>query len=180
MKLAVLITLLVFVCVGAALERPGITSPDINWVLYKQCDSTWGSEELGTCSQDTICIAGCAMSSVAMYLATLGWKGNPGTLNAWLDKNGGYESGCLIEWGVVDKLNFTTCMGHESASYSEICSGAAAEHGVIINVRNGEHWVLVTGCPSGSTTVLNVNDPGFNQATYLMSDVVGMVVYHKK
>lgn len=77
------------------------------WAMFKQCDSAWGStyvliiplplllvccqcllfpniymysgEQLGTCA-DTICQAGCAMSSVAMALATKGWKGNPATL----------------------------------------------------------------------------------------------------
>jgi hypothetical protein len=43
-------------------------------------------------------------SSVAMYLATRGANINPGTLNNWLNANGGYASGCNIYWGVVDKL----------------------------------------------------------------------------
>lgn len=42
-----------------------------SWTMYKQCDSRWGSNKLGTCSQ-TICSAGCAMSSVAMMLKTKG------------------------------------------------------------------------------------------------------------
>ncbi len=40
------------------------------WVLYKQCDSQWANEKLGTCATQTICSAGCAMTSVAMILAT--------------------------------------------------------------------------------------------------------------
>jgi hypothetical protein len=39
------------------------------WTEYKQCDSRWANNKLGTCSQ-TICSAGCAMSSVAMVLHT--------------------------------------------------------------------------------------------------------------
>ena len=39
--------------------------------LYKQCDSKWGNEHLGT-SQNTICKAGCLMSSIAMALAGCG------------------------------------------------------------------------------------------------------------
>ena len=47
-----------------------ITSKSNEWVLYKQCDSQWANEKLGTCATQTICSAGCAMSSVAMILAT--------------------------------------------------------------------------------------------------------------
>jgi len=43
-----------------------------------------------------------------------------------------------------------------------------------LNVRGGSHWVLMT---SYSGTTLSVNDPGFNQATYDLSDVVGAGVY---
>jgi len=179
MKLAGLFALLaVLAYIAASQEAPNVTSPEA-WVLFKQCSAPWGSQELGTCSTLNVCAAGCAMSSVAMYLATRGWSGNPGTLNAWLDKNGGYADGCDIVWASVDKLGHTTFMGIEDATYSEICSGAAAGHGVVINVRNGEHWVLVTGCPSGSTTVLNVNDPGFNQSTYVYADIVHQAVYHQ-
>jgi len=37
------------------------------FVLYKQCDTRWGSQQLGTCSE-TICSAGCLMTSLAMAL----------------------------------------------------------------------------------------------------------------
>ena len=57
--------------------------------LYKQCDSKWGSEHLGTSSK-TICQAGCAMSSLAMGLAGIGKNYNPSTLNTWLKGHGGY------------------------------------------------------------------------------------------
>lgn len=45
---------------------PTVTEDDLNfigrngWVSYKQCDSAWGSQQLGYCSL-TICNAGCAM-----------------------------------------------------------------------------------------------------------------------
>ncbi len=38
-----------------------------SWTLYKQCDGRWGGIALGFSGQ-TICQAGCAMSSVAMAL----------------------------------------------------------------------------------------------------------------
>jgi hypothetical protein len=104
------------------------------WVSYKQCDSRWGSNQLGTCSQ-TICTAGCAMSryafflspfllshfldvslilflvlkltvSVAMMLRTKGVNIDPRTLNQWLKSNGGYANGCDIYWGKIDAFGY--------------------------------------------------------------------------
>jgi hypothetical protein len=74
--------------------------------LYKQCDPKWANEQLGT-SANTICKAGCAMSSVAMGLSGAGHNYNPSTLNSWLKSNGGYVSGDLIVWGSVSKIGMT-------------------------------------------------------------------------
>jgi len=126
------------------IEPVNITSAE-GFVLFKQCDSRWGSERLGTCSL-SVCQAGCAMSSVAMLLVTRGWSGTPGTLDTWLTNNGGYANGCDLYWGSVDKLGHTHCMGFETASYADVCTGVSQGHGVVINVRSGTHWVLVTGC----------------------------------
>ena len=67
--------------------------------LFKQCDPRWGSDLIAT---KTVCQVGCLMSSVSMGLN--GWgvyvdaeTSNPGTLNAWLKKNGGYSGDDLIE-----------------------------------------------------------------------------------
>ncbi len=88
----------------AATERElNATTGDCGWAAYKQWDSEWGSNELGTGSL-TICQAGCAMSSVAMYLTTRGHHYTPGSLNVWLKDNGGYASGDLIIWSTVDSM----------------------------------------------------------------------------
>ena len=58
---------------GIIVERNNSTSPkSYGWVEYKQCDSRWANQELGYCAGLTICSSGCAMSSVAMILATKG------------------------------------------------------------------------------------------------------------
>ncbi len=76
---------------GRAFNATGFGCP--KWILYKQCGESWSNDRLGTSSKNTICTAGCAMSSVSMYLQTRGISSNPGSLNAWLTKNGGYVSG---------------------------------------------------------------------------------------
>jgi len=159
----------------AVLVPPSNVSTTLGWTLYKQCDSRWGGEQLGTCSL-TICKAGCAMSSVAMMLSTKGVNVNPGTLNSWLKQNGGYASGCDIYWGKVDAFGKTHFQSVETASEASICSGLSQGHGIIANVNGGSHWVLLTGCRGGG--VFNVNDPGFNRNTYTMGEILREAVYH--
>ena len=78
----------------------------INYPLYKQCDSQWGSEQLGT-SSNTICKAGCLMSSAAMALTGTGHDFNPSTLNKWLNSHGGYVQGDHFVWASIDSLGLT-------------------------------------------------------------------------
>jgi hypothetical protein len=145
------------------------------WALFKQCDPAWANSQLGTCSQ-TICQAGCAMSSVAMILRTRGVNTNPGVFNNWLRSDGGYASGCELVWGAADKFGKTSFQGIENPSFATTCSGINAGHGIVGNVRGGTHWVLLTGCDGGST--FYVNDPGFDQSTYPFDQVLRMAVYH--
>jgi len=146
-----------------------------NWTLYKQCDSRWAQNRLGTCSQ-TVCQAGCAMSSVAMLLNTKGVGQNPGTFNTWLTGNGGYAGGCNLVWGKADAFGKTSFQGIETANEAAICSGLKAGHGIVANVNGGGHWVLLTGCRGGG--VFDVNDPGYNRATYTMGEILREAVYH--
>lgn len=151
------------------------TSSSYGWVEYKQCDSRWANQQLGTCSL-TICSAGCAMSSVAMMLATKGTGHNPSSLDSWLTQNGGYANGCDIYWGRVDAFGKTSYQGMETANEAEICNGLKAGHGIVANVNNGGHWVLLTACLGGGTFA--VNDPGYNRATYTMGEILREAVYH--
>lgn len=146
-----------------------------SWVMYKQCDSRWANQQLGYCSQ-TICSAGCAMTSVAMMLKTKGANYDPSTLDHWLTVNGGYANGCDIYWGSVDAFGVTKFQGIETASESEICSGLSAMHGIIANVNGGGHWVLLTGCKGNG--VFTVNDPGYSKTTYTMGEILREAVYH--
>ena len=135
--------------------------------LYKQCDSRWGSNKLG--SSTTICKSGCLMSSVAMYSGTH----TPGTLNSWLMGHGGY-SGNLFIWGSVSSLGLKY-LG-KSSSAADITNHINAGHGVILNVHNGGHWVLATGV-SGSSYL--VNDPGYTTTSYPKSEVREAGIFSK-
>ena len=63
-----------------------------------------------------------------------------------------------------------------SVSSATLQAGLAACHGIIANVRGGSHWVLLTGHAGGND--FDVHDPGFNQATYSLSEMLRFAVYH--
>lgn len=133
--------------------------------LYKQCDPAWANDQLGT-SSNTICKAGCLMSSAAMALSGTGQNYNPRTLNQWLKANGGYASGDLLIWSVLSKIGLTF---EGKVANSQIKAKLDAGKVVICNVHNGGHWVLATGY-SGDNIL--VNDPGYSTTSYAISTIV--------
>jgi len=149
------------------------------WTLYKQCGQSWSNDMLGTAAGVTICRAGCAMSSVAMIMRTRGANVNPGTFNSWLRNNGGYVSGNLLVWSASDKLGVAKMTnyyhGRGSMSQATLQAAIKSGRGIVVNVRNGGHWVLVTGHAGGST--YTVNDPGYALNTYSYGDMSNFVVY---
>jgi hypothetical protein len=79
--------------IAGALAAP----PPPFYPLFSQCDERWMNDTLGF-GPETLCQAGCAMSSTTMLLAhfnvtLLGQTLNPGNFNRWLRLNGGYERG---------------------------------------------------------------------------------------
>ena len=146
--------------------------------LYKQCDSRWSSDRLGT-SSSTICKAGCLMSSVSMVIADCGKSidgatATPKTLNSWLTRNGGYASGDLFVWGSVAKFGLSYV--GKTSTHSQIAAYHKQGKAVILNVNNGGHWVLLTGI-SGSNYL--VNDPGFAHTSYAQSAVVTAGIFNR-
>lgn len=106
LALAAVVTVVVIAPLHAAPDTA--VHPCGHWVLYKQCGESWSGNELGT-SSNTICSAGCAMSSVAMSLATDGERVHgshttPGSLNAWLKTHKGYVGGDELVWNAVAPL----------------------------------------------------------------------------
>lgn len=138
-----------------------------NYPLYKQCDSQWGSQKLGTSPTNTICSAGCLMSSAAMALKAIGSNQNPSTLNAWLIGHGGYVSGDLFVWASINPLgvNFVGFINRAG-----IEKNLKADNIVIMNVHNGAHWVLATSMIDSNTVA--VNDPGYSTTSYTLAQVV--------
>jgi hypothetical protein len=94
------------------------------------------------------------------------------------EKSGGwvYWDGCDLIWGTIDAFGVTSFQGLETADEWSICNGLSQGHGIVANVNNGEHWVLLTGCLGGG--VFTVNDPAFARDTYGMWEILMEAVYH--
>lgn len=148
--------ILVLIAVAAARQYP----------LYKQCDSTWASEQLGT-SSNTICSAGCLISSAAMALKGIGVNQNPSTINKWLNANKGYVSQDLFVWASINPLG-VKFIGF--INRNAIASNLNRDNIVILNVHNGGHWVLATRMLDDNNVA--VNDPGYSTSSYTLSQIV--------
>jgi len=131
--------------------------------MFKQCDPAWRNDQLGT-SSNTICSAGCLMSSVSMALAgTVRPDINPSILNKWLTQNGGYVSGDLLVWAAVNNFGLTF---QGKVANSEIKSRLDQGNVVICNVHNGKHWVLAYGYSGDS---ILINDPNYTTPSYTLA-----------
>ena len=106
------------------------------------------------------------MSSASMALKGTGHDFNPSTLNHWLINHGGYVSGDLFVWASINTLGlkFQGKVGN-----SQIKTNLDKGNVVICNVHNGHHWVLAHGYNGNN---ILVNDPGFEVASYSLSEIV--------
>lgn len=146
--------------------------------LYRQGDPAWGSRTLG--SNRSVAAAGCAMTSMAMALSAVSGRNiSPGTLDSWLDANGGY-AGDAIYWDKAAQI-----VGAHAAkapwSLQAIDSQLAAGRPVVVGVdsragsgggANGtDHWIAVTGRGTvDGQTVYYANDPASGRQITLRPD----------
>jgi hypothetical protein len=138
----------------------------------------------------TVCSVGCLMSSISAALAgrnitIAGSISTPGTLNAWLRSNGGYDSDNDLEDSAVPNIDPTRIAWpadgmhvHNDLSMNTIRAYLVRGRVVIANVDAGHHFVLVTGWDYQDEDRVLVNDSGFNRTSYSYStDVVGWRIF---
>jgi len=147
-----------------------------NWAFYSQCNSEWANVPLGYSTTNTICTAGCAMSSTAMMLQHWNAVLNPDQLNSWLMSHSGYADEDLIVWSSVDAFGPSFQGIETGVTVQDLINGIDACHGIIANVLSGTHWVLLTGYAGNN--VFYVNDPYFDTNTYAYSGMSQWAVYH--
>jgi LysM repeat protein len=120
--------------------------------LYAQGDSRWGNRILGR--HCTIRSAGCAMTSTAMAISKISGRTiNPGELDAYLDRHGGYSGDGLL-WDVAAHARGLHA-NRPAWSLSTIDANLRAGKPVIIGVdykpgsnggANGtDHWITIVG-----------------------------------
>lgn len=177
---------------------------------FMQCDPRWGGDIIGKPEDpkkdSTICRVGCAMTSLAMLLAGLGVPGsslrplenslNPGTLNSWLQHNGGYD--CvnvapndpvcfdlvsaaarrltpLIDYeGFVSPAPSLDQIQKDLIPRNSDGNPLSASKAYIAHVHDSHHFVLVTGV---SDKGLQVLDPYYNSSFYPSANVSGALVF---
>jgi len=135
--------------------------------MYRQGDSEWGSRTLG--SSSSLAAAGCAMTATSMAVSKITGKAiNPGQMDAWLDKNGGYSGNGLI-WGKAASMGGLGA-SKQAWNLDTINKQVDAGRPVVIGVdykagsnggSNGtDHWITVTGRgKEGGKDVYYANDP---------------------
>ncbi len=162
----------------------GMASGD--WQNWKQYDPAWASVPLGP---STVGKIGCAMTSVAMQImrsgvsTTLGADFNPGTFAQALRQVGGFDSRGNINWGAVSniapgfKWTGRVRSGVDPGTIGDLVSQG---YYVILNVKNGRHWVAVDRVEGNK---IYMYDPGSGGTevgqTYGLSSIVGYTTYRK-
>ncbi|WNG40445.1 transglycosylase SLT domain-containing protein [Archangium violaceum] len=135
--------------------------------LYRQGDKAWGSRTLG--SSSSLAAAGCAMTATAMAISKISGKViNPGELDKYLDKHGGY-AGNGLKWDVAAKaagLSARTQPWSLSTINKQLDAGRPVVVGVDYKAGgngggNGtDHWITITGRgKQNGKPVYYANDP---------------------
>ena len=171
---AIYLAVLVSVLASAVVSVPDKCEIGRSAPVYKQCDSQWGSNPLG--SSSTICKVGCLMCSVASGMTSLGktidsQTVTPAVLNKFLLSNGGYY-GNLFVWATVERfgLKYRGQFNSKDIIKQAICDKKIT----VLLVNNGSHWVLATGF-EGDT--FYVNDSGYSRGTYSAGEVILGAIY---
>jgi predicted chitinase/LysM repeat protein len=135
--------------------------------MYRQGDPQWGSRRLG--SSSSLAAAGCAMTATAMAVSKITGKViNPGEMDAWLDKNGGYAGNALM-WGKAAQMgglgaakagwNFNT-INKQIDVGRPVVIGVDYKAGSNGGANGTDHWITVTGRGrQNGQNVYFANDP---------------------
>lgn len=164
----------------------GVVTYAGEFTSWKQYDSRWKSVKLGT---STVGKIGCAMTSVTIQILRsgvnniLGNNLNPGTFATTLTELGGFTADGSIYWSSVAKIapNFqfvNAIRGH--ASPSEIAEKVNSGYFVILNVKNGRHWVAVDRVEGDKIYMFDPGSGGNEVGqTYGINSIVGYVYYKR-
>lgn len=153
---------------------------------WKQYNPAWSSVKLGPSTVGSI---GCAMTSVAMQImrsgvsTTLGSDFNPGTFATEMTRIGGFDSLGNIYWGKVSEIASGFILANrvnKKVSPDEIASLISQGYYVILQVKNGRHWVAVDRVENGKVYMFDPGSGGTEVGeTYGLSSIVGYTTYRR-
>ena len=183
--LLVLSLLVVFIVAGVL--APAALASRMNVPVWKQGDSRWATQHLGTSSY-SMAGSGCAITASAMVAAYYGSTKDPGRLCRALGADGGLDPEGNLYWGSVpgDSGAFMSYIGgYDYCWLTRINKELDSGNPVIVKlIHNGgkTHFVVLTG-RDGS--IYYMNDPAYGDRTTLNarygapSEVIrGFRVYH--
>jgi len=101
----------------------------------------------------------------------------PSSLNMWLIKNNGYAEEDLLIWNAVATLGMVMKKYVKKLDDAVMYDYVDHCHPIVVNVRHGGHWVLVTGYDKKKNGTFYVNDPGYRVESYEKKEMLKFVVY---
>ncbi len=137
---------------------------------FSQGDARWAARVLGRGS--TLQRAGCAISCISMILKHRGRSVDPGTLDEYLDANGGYQGDSVV-WGVAagcgaeghSRVTYGRFEGAEAQVRAKLEERLAEGRPTMVRVDYGtdddlryNHFVLAVGRTADGRILMN--DPG--------------------
>lgn len=133
--------------------------------MFSQGDPRWGGRIMR--SSSVLQARGCAVSSMAMALSgATGKEINPGQLDEYLDKHGGYDGQNNLYWAVAGQAAGVKTSRVMRASLTDIEKNLAAKRPVVLGVNykrdaSTDHWITVTGTAMdiNGKKVFLANDP---------------------
>lgn len=162
---------------------PGTATGD--WANWKQYDPAWKNVPLGP---STVGAIGCAMTSISIQImrsgvsTTLGANFNPGTFAQELTRIGGFDSRGNIYWAKVTEIapGFNFVRRGNTKSVNEIASYVNQGYYVILNVKNGKHWVAVDRVEGNKIYMFDPGSGGTEVGqTYGLESIVGYALYKR-
>jgi len=128
---------------------------------FLQADPRWGNDLLGP-TPGTLGGEGCAVASAAMVMASYGADTDPGRLNAFLTKNGGFTDRGWLRWEAVPEIapDVAEFAYEDLPSFFLIDWNLLRGNPVIVRLRYPDgptHFVVICG-KEGSDYL--ISDPG--------------------
>lgn len=133
-------------------SRGGLYLPwrlELKVPIFAQGDPRWGGDRLGT-SAGTLHAEGCAVSSAAMVLASYGIDTDPGRLNRFLTRHGGYVGEGILIWEKAAEYAPNRCAKayEDDPSFARIDWNLLRGNPVIVRLRfpgGPTHFVVIAG-----------------------------------